>query len=156
MVTGPAHCSKRMSRSSRYVKWLTLSRPPLPPGRGQASCGIRLRMRKNICFRHLGFATIQREMSHRASTLTTSTLYIISGRWSKKTFPGAIQREGFIPGEMAPGRRTGEGAGPSTARREFTSTWYLSSHLELWVPKVLLAQSQEHSEVCPSLPTHSV
>ena len=78
MVTGPAHCSKRMSRSSRYVKWLTLSRPPLPPGRGQASCGIRLRMRKNICFRHLGFPTIQREICHRESTsegVSTSCVY---------------------------------------------------------------------------------
>ena len=41
-MTGPVHCTKRMGRSSRSVKWLTLSRPSSPSRRGQASCGIEL------------------------------------------------------------------------------------------------------------------
>ena len=65
-MTGPAHCTKRMGRSSLCVKWLTLSRPASPPGRGQASCGIRLRMRKNSCFK-ASVTNVYSELSHSVS-----------------------------------------------------------------------------------------
>ena len=51
-MTGPADCTKRMGRSSRSVKWLTLSRPPLPSRRGQATCGIELQDARKQRFRH--------------------------------------------------------------------------------------------------------
>ena len=46
-MTGPAHCTKRMGRSSRCVKWLTLSRPSSPSRRGRPSCGNRAEDEKN-------------------------------------------------------------------------------------------------------------
>ena len=64
-MTGPAHCTKRMGRSSRCVKWLTLSRPSSPSRRGQASCGIELRMREISVSEAQRYDKIHRTIPHR-------------------------------------------------------------------------------------------
>ena len=67
-MTGPAHCTKRMGRSSRHLQWLTLSRPASPSRRGEGTCGIVRQDKKTAVSEGYHYDNVPREMSECVHT----------------------------------------------------------------------------------------